>query len=339
MEATKEIKIGNKKEFKDIIFDIKWLTVLQTIAIYVFGVIGLCQLLIGQWKLLTILWTLLIFFVCGFSMSIGSHRMFGHRSFKTNRALKLFLIFGHTLSGQWSIINWVRSHRAHHKYTDTAKDPTNIKNGFWFSHVYWMFWYSPAVKEAVMSIDVSDLKADKDLMFQHNYYLPIHLLSVAIFPVMIPYLLWNEALWIAVFANFARLLINLTQLSVFNSVVHMNGAKTYDEKASAVENVLAIIFTFGEGFHNYHHTFPSDYKCGEFGDLKHFNLSACIIDWWAKHGWVTDRNEATASMVAQMKIKSGDGTHWFESENILSNPQWGHKDEQQIEDLFKNFDL
>lgn len=64
---------------------------------------------------------------------------------------------------------------------------------------------------------------------------------------MIPVLLWNEALWIAIFANFFRLLVNLTQLSVFNSFVHSHGAKPYDEKISAVENIFAIIFTFGEG--------------------------------------------------------------------------------------------
>ncbi|KAL7041917.1 hypothetical protein ACKWTF_000956 [Chironomus riparius] len=339
MEATNEIKLVNQKELKNIFFEIKWPTVIQTASIYVFGVIGLFELLTGHWKFLTFLWALLIFIICGFSMNIGSHRLFGHRSFKTNRVLKLFLIFGHTLSGQWSIINWVRSHRAHHKFTDTAKDPTNIKKGFWFSHIYWMFWYSPAVEEAVLSIDVSDLKADKDLMFQYDYFLLIHFFSVAIFPVIVPVFLWNEALWIACLANFTRLLANLSQLSVFNSVMHSHGPKPYDEKTTAVDNIFAIIFTFGEGFHNFHHTFPSDYKCAEFGDLKHFNLSACIIDWWYRQGWVTDRNEATASMIAQTKIKSGDGTHWFESENILSNPQWGHKDEQKIEEFFKDFEF
>jgi len=64
---------------------------------------------------------------------------------------------------------------------------------------------------------------------------------------MIPALLWNEAIWIAFFANFTRMLVNLSQISVFNSVMHSNGAKPYDEKMSAVENIWAIIFTFGEG--------------------------------------------------------------------------------------------
>jgi len=64
-----------------------------------------------------------------------------------------------------------------------------------------------------------------------------------------------------------------------------------------------------------------------------------VIDFWHKLGWVTDKKEATATMIAQMKIKSGDGTHWFESENILSNPQWGHGDEQRLDEYFKDFDL
>lgn len=44
-------------------------------------------------------------------------------------------------------------------------------------------------------------------------------------------------------------------------------------------------------------------------------------------------------MIAQMKIKSGDGTHWFESENIFKNPQWGHGDEERLDEYFKDFDL
>jgi len=61
MEVTTEIKLLHQKEFKDIFFQIKWHTVFQVAAIYIFGVIGLYQLITGQWKFLTFLWSELIY--------------------------------------------------------------------------------------------------------------------------------------------------------------------------------------------------------------------------------------------------------------------------------------
>ena len=46
----------NQKELRNIFFEIKWPAVIQTASIYVFGVIGLFQLLTGYWRLLTFLW-------------------------------------------------------------------------------------------------------------------------------------------------------------------------------------------------------------------------------------------------------------------------------------------
>lgn len=48
------------------------------------------------------------------------------------------------------------------------------------------------------------------------------------------------------------------------------------------------LFAFGEGWHNFHHVFPWDYKTSEFGDYK-FNISTGFIDFFAKIGWARDR--------------------------------------------------
>lgn len=56
-------------------------------------------------------------------------------------------------------------------------------------------------------------------------------------------------------------------------------------------SVLVSLAAFGEGWHNYHHVFPWDYKTSEFGDYK-FNISTGFIDFFAKIGWAYNRNSS-----------------------------------------------
>lgn len=99
--------------------------------------------------------------------TVGAHRYFTHRGFKANKKLRLFLIFLQTTTAQDPIINWVRDHRVHHKFTDTDADPYNAKRGFFFSHIGWLFVRKhPDVYAAGKKIDISDVTNDKVLRFQ-----------------------------------------------------------------------------------------------------------------------------------------------------------------------------
>jgi stearoyl-CoA desaturase (Delta-9 desaturase) len=68
-------------------------------------------------------------------ISAGAHRLWCHRSYKANRVLQYYLAFLQTVAFQNSIIEWVRDHRVHHKYSDTNADPHNATRGFFFSHI------------------------------------------------------------------------------------------------------------------------------------------------------------------------------------------------------------
>lgn len=84
------------------------------------------------------------------------------------------------------IYEWSRDHRVHHKHSETNADPHNAKRGFFFSHVGWvMVRKHPCVIEKGQKIDLSDLKADKVVMFQkrwantsHEFVFEIRLLSL-----------------------------------------------------------------------------------------------------------------------------------------------------------------
>lgn len=74
-----------------------------------------------------------------------------------------------------------------------------------------------------------------------------------------------------------------------------------------MESNFVAFISSGEGWHNYHHTFPWDYKAGEFG--KHFNFTSTIIKYLGKWGYAYDLKEASMDMVKSKIYKTGDKTH------------------------------
>ena len=57
--------------------------------------------------------------------------------------------------------------------------------------------------------------------------------------------------------------INFTVWPNFiNSLAHFWGSQPYTDKNTARDNGVLAFFTFGEGYHNYHHIFEYDYRNG-----------------------------------------------------------------------------
>lgn len=103
----------------------------------------------------------------GFGTTVGSHRLFTHRTYRAKPFLKFWLLFLQTMSGQEPVLRWVRDHRVHHKYTDTNADPHNSTRGFFFCHMGWLMCKKhPDVIKHGRKIDMSDLEDDKMLQFQ-----------------------------------------------------------------------------------------------------------------------------------------------------------------------------
>lgn len=98
-----------------------------------------------------------------------------------------------------------------------------------------------------------------------------------------------------------------------------------------MDNVLISLAAFGEGWHNYHHVFPWDYKTGEFGDYA-FNLTAGFIDFFARFGWVRDRKTVSPEMIARRVARCGDGTHYLSHEESHRNAIWGFGDADIAQD-------
>jgi stearoyl-CoA desaturase (Delta-9 desaturase) len=105
----------------------------------------------------------------GFGIPAGAHRLWCHRSFKANYPLQVFLMILQTISIQNSVIEWVRDHRVHHKFSDTNADPHNSNRGFFFSHMGWLMMKKhPDVTRLGKTVYMDDVNSDPLLKFQEK---------------------------------------------------------------------------------------------------------------------------------------------------------------------------
>ncbi|SLJ84387.1 Stearoyl-CoA 9-desaturase [Psychrobacter sp. DAB_AL43B] len=196
----------------------------------------------------------------GISITAGYHRLLSHRAYKAHPIVKNFLLLGSTLAVQGSAFDWVSGHRSHHRHVDDRlDDPYSAKRGFFFSHMGWMLRNYPSGKFDYKNIP--DLTKDRTLQIQHKYY---GLWVVALNVGMVAAIGWllGDVWGTLIVAGLLRLVLTHHFTFFINSLCHMFGTRPYTDTNSARDNFFLAIFTWGEGYHNYHHFFQYDYRNG-----------------------------------------------------------------------------
>jgi stearoyl-CoA desaturase (delta-9 desaturase) len=203
--------------------------------------------------ILAIVW----FLAAGLSITGGYHRLFSHKTYRASWLLRLpYLLFG-AAAVQNSVINWSSDHRRHHADTDHDEDPYNSLKGFWWSHMGWVFY-----KDPLRDLDnVNDLMADPLVRFQHTFYIPLAVMMVGIVPAALG-MIWGDPLGAFLWAGMIRLVLQYHSTFSINSLAHMIGRRPYNKAISARDNGIVALITLGEGYHNFHHQFPGDYRNG-----------------------------------------------------------------------------
>ncbi len=205
--------------------------------------------------------TIICFGYCGMSITAGYHRLWAHKAYQAHPVIRVIYAIGGAFALQNSALHWASDHRVHHNHVDdNDKDPYSAKRGFWYSHIGWMCREYQAHRYDDYE-NVKDLKKDKIVMWQHKYYLPLTIATNLGIP-----LLWG---WIH--GDFLTLLLSVGWLRLFlshhttffiNSLAHIWGKQPYTDENTARDNGVLAFFTFGEGYHNYHHIFAADYRNG-----------------------------------------------------------------------------
>lgn len=321
---TKTEAVSSQPGTEEFVPRIRWPDTIVQLFLHVGCLYGFILCLVSA-KFYTTLFAFLTIYITGFGITAGAHRLWSHRAYKAKWPLRLFLIILFTITGQRHVYVWALDHRVHHKYSETDADPHNAKRGFFFSHVGWLVLTPhPSVIEKRKAVDMSDLEADPIVMWQKKLYPLLFAIFNIFLPVAIPIYYWDETLWNSFWINFNMRFTATLNIAFFvNSVAHMWGQKPYDKDISPVENLAVSLAALGEGWHNYHHVFPWDYKTGELGNV--YNPSTTFINFFAKLGWAYDLKSVSRSMIARRAKKSGDGSH----------PQiWGYGDSDiEKEDL------
>ncbi|XP_026866170.1 stearoyl-CoA desaturase 5 [Electrophorus electricus] len=256
----------------------------------------------------TWIWSYMCFIVTALGVTAGAHRLWSHRSYKAKLPLRIFLAAANSMAFQNDIFEWSRDHRAHHKYSETDADPHNAVRGFFFAHIGWLFVRKHKdVIEKGKRLDVSDLLADPVVVFQRKYYKTSVVVMCFLLPTLVPWYFWGESIWNSYFlASILRYTISLNVAWLVNSAAHMYGNRPYDRNINPRENRFVTLGAIGEGFHNFHHTFPFDYSASEFG--LRLNPTTCFIDLMCWLGLAGSRKKATPEMIKARKLRTGDGS-------------------------------
>jgi len=249
--------------FSKIPFDrINWTTSSFLIVTFFTALIG-APIFIAQFGIDFFQVALFIFFfiATGMSITLGYHRLFAHKAFKAGRSVKLTTLLFGAAAFEDSALDWASDHREHHKHVDDEHDdPYSISKGFFWAHMGWIFFKLYPRPLA----NVGDLKKDPLVMWQHRHHRSIGFGVGMILPATIGFLYggWESALGAFLLSGVARLVCVQHCTFLINSLCHTIGKRPYDSSTSARDSWLMALFTFGEGYHNYHHSFQHDYRNG-----------------------------------------------------------------------------
>ena len=243
-------------------------------------------------------WEAIAFFfitymIGGLSITAGYHRLYAHKAFSAHPIYEWSVLIGSTLALEMSALMWSHDHRIHHNHVDTEKDPYSIKKGFWYAHILWIFHYERNYDKSL----VTDLLKNPRVVFQHKYYIGLAIgINLGVF-----FIGWALIGPLASF--YAGFLLRLAMIHhntwFINSLCHTIGSKTYVRELSAVDNALLAFFTFGEGYHNYHHAFAADYRNGI--RWYHFDPTKWII-WVASKLGLAENLRAINSIKIQKTL-------------------------------------
>ena len=193
-----------------------------------------------------------------FSISAGYHRLFSHRAYEAHPVLRFLLLAFGAGAFQNSALAWAADHRRHHGNTDSDEDPYDARRGFWYSHIGWVV---RKTDPSIPATPVRDLERDPLVVWQDRHYAVVGISMGLVLPVLLGLAcgdLWGGF----VMGAAVRLLLVYHATFSINSFAHRFGSQPYSDRSTARDSLLTALVSMGEGYHNFHHTFPADYRNG-----------------------------------------------------------------------------
>ena len=287
-------------------------------ALLVVGpVVGLALILPLAWGSAFGLWDLLLgaglYAFSGFGISVGFHRLFTHRSFKANRALKIVCAVAGSMALEGSVIGWVAVHRRHHMFGDQPGDPHSphrygsdvggTVRGFLWAQVGWLF----AKNDTDTRRFAADLYRDRDLVLIDRLF-PVLAVTSLLIPFAIGWAVYGTllgGLLALLWAGLVRMAILHHVTWSINSACHLWGQTPFATSDRSTNIASLALVSFGESWHNFHHAAPASAR---HGILRHqADPSAQLISLFERCGWATKVRWPDPTHIAALtKCGSGD---------------------------------
>ncbi len=267
----------NVIEFEPSIADrINWHTIFFVTAFHILAVVSVFTM---SWANAAA-WFVTWWVAASWGIGLGYHRLLTHRGFKAPVWLVRFMAVCASLALQSGPLSWVTTHRIHHAFTDTDRDPHSPRNGTYWAHMGWIFRGTAQIQsQATMQRYSPDLMKDKFLVVLDKYYW--------VTAVVVAAVLFAIGGWTMVLAGiFLRTVMGWHFTWLVNSATHLWGSRRFDTRDDSRNNALVAAVTFGEGWHNNHHAFPRSAKHGL--TWREFDINWIQLRLLEKLGLVSD---------------------------------------------------
>jgi stearoyl-CoA desaturase (delta-9 desaturase) len=228
----------------------------------------------GDWWLMAAM-----FAAISFGCTVGLHRYFAHRSFKTSRAFGFVMAlcagaaFGDPIA-------FSARHRRHHAESDTEHDVHSPNQG-WF-HCWFGTLLDYRLEEAQMARLVPDLVALPELRWLHRFFFLPGVITIA------------ATAWLGGPSAFAigycgACLLVVHAGSAVNYFGHLIGTRPYATNDRSTNHPVLALISLGEGWHNNHHYYPAACRAGfQWWQIDILYYEIKILSWL---GLVWDLNE------------------------------------------------
>jgi stearoyl-CoA desaturase (delta-9 desaturase) len=231
----------------------------------------------------------------GLGITVGFHRLFTHRSFKTGRVVRATLGILGSAAIEGPVISWVADHRKHHAFSDRPGDPHSPHvdhgvgvlgsiRGLLHAHIGWLFVHD---QRGARDRYAPDLLADPVMRFVHRWF-PVWALGGLAAAFGLGFAIGGSVetgltglLW----GGGVRLLILHHATYSINSICHVFGRRRFATRDESRNVLWLSVFSFGESWHNNHHAFPTSARHGlrrwelDPSALVIRMLAACRLAW------------------------------------------------------------
>src|SRR3989338_6243822 len=224
-----------------------------------YGLFSFPALLLNPWALAGFL---VLYSTVAFSFTAGYHRLWSHAAFKASKPLEALLYFFATAAFPGSLSVWSRAHAFHHD--QVLKNPSSPSNSqLRQSQLWWTLLSDVSFKDLPPKTQAACAAPSAWIHKLDRLYPVLSLLSGLAVPTLLGTLLTGDAVASFFWFGCIRALLQTQVCGLLHTLPRLPfGRRPYSIDISVYDSVLLAVLSLGDGYQNFHHHFPADFRSG-----------------------------------------------------------------------------